>query len=73
MCSSGTRLSLALLALTASLAVARAQTSDPHHPASQVSSPQATMPTPDTAAHGGQRGDGRGHGTHDGDDAPNDC
>ncbi len=52
----GPRLSLALLALAASVAVAQAQTADPHHPASTVpgTSPQAAMPMPDTSAQGGQ-------------------
>ena len=54
----GPRISLALLALAASVAVAQAQTTDPHHPASAVpgASPQAGMPMPDAAAQGGQPG-----------------
>jgi hypothetical protein len=54
--STGTRLSLALLAISVSAAVAQAQTTDPHHPSSPVSSPQAGMPMPDAAAQGGHPG-----------------
>ena len=57
--STGTRLSLALLALAAlaaSVAVAQAQTVDPHHPGSPVPSPQAGIPMPDAAVQGGQPG-----------------
>jgi len=52
------RLSLALLALAASVTVAQAQTADPHHPGSAVPgpSPQAGMPMPDTSEQGGQPG-----------------
>jgi hypothetical protein len=50
------RLSLAVLALVASVVVAQAQTADLHHPGSQVPSPYAAMPMPDAAAPGGQPG-----------------
>jgi hypothetical protein len=52
----GNRLSLAVLALAASVVVAQAQAPDPHHPGSPVPSPQAGMPMPDAAAPGGQSG-----------------
>ena len=52
--STGTLLALALLALTASVTVAQAQTTDPHHPGSPVPSPRAGMPMPDATAQGGQ-------------------
>lgn len=54
--STGTRLSLALVALAASVVVAQAQTADPRHPGSPVHSAQAGMPLPDAAAKGGQPG-----------------
>lgn len=50
------RLALAVVALTASVVVAQAQTPDPHHPGSPVASPQAGMSMPDSAAEGGQPG-----------------
>ncbi|OYY91830.1 MAG: hypothetical protein B7Y45_02410 [Sphingomonas sp. 28-66-16] len=52
--STGTRLALALLALTASVTVAHAQTAAPHHPSSPVPNPQAGMPMPDATAPGSQ-------------------
>lgn len=48
------RLSLAAVALTASVVMAQAQTPDPHHPGSPAPSPQAGMPMPNSAAQGGQ-------------------